>query len=171
MIDAVPHDSSDYNWFDSEGQHDVELPHERDPRTYPWGMFTRDDSVLAPVGMFLWFSSPEELAAYVHEVEPRIYDLDDQERTKVQGDIAAPLAELTSSDADLEGARVALNAAQDYFTTDWWGTFDVLCTGDGEWEKEPRAESRPDDDGAEADRPIGPDEADAFIEYLGHYGY
>ena len=161
---------SDYDWFDEAGNHDAELPHDRDPRSHPFGMFTRDASGVASVGMFFWFSSAEELAAYIREVEPQIYRLDESESEELRCAVEAPLQGLTAA-TDLESVPDQLNRAQDYFAIEWMGRFEELTGGDGEWAREVRAESRSDDQEMDPGRPLAPDEIPAFIEFVAAYGY
>lgn len=60
---------------------------------------------------------------------------------------------------------------------DWVGTFDSLSTSEERWPSELRAQFRDSaceqtDDGTKVSSgPIAPEEQEAFVEYLGDYGY
>lgn len=161
-----------YDWFKSDGSHDAQLPHDRDPRTYPCGVFTTDGSVLSAVGVFLWFESRAEMAAYIRHVEPQIYELDEDERSVLLVAVEEPLSALQSGTMDLETARGAINAAAaNHFAIDWAGTFDELCRGDREWARELRQSFREHSDEESSAEPISADELEAFVEYVSEYGF
>ena len=165
-----------FEWYRAEGSHEAGLPAERDARKYPWGMFTRDGNVLAAVGMFMWFSSTDEMAAYFCEVEPQTQDVPRDELPMLQERIESALVDLRA-ERNLEAAREALNGGQEYWTTEWWGTFEMLARGDGEWVEDLRtsfreaSEEHLDDDAEALRSPIESGEEDAFVEFIRHYGF
>ena len=161
-----------YDWFRSDEDHDAELPHHRDPRTYPYGLYTSDAFVMSAVGMFFWFESRAEMAAYIRHVEPQIYELDEGERGVLLAALEAPLDALQAGTTDLEAARDAINvAASNHFVIEWTGTFEELCAGDGEWACEFRTSFREACDKESSPEPISADEVEAFVGYISEYGF
>lgn len=160
---------ADYEWRSDDGSPDLETPHRRDPRDYPWGMFTSDDFVLANVGMFMWFADRSEMAAYIREAEPTIYDVTGAELDELMQAIEPSLSRLIAGEA-LESVRESLNGAQEHWNTQWWGTFEDLCTGQGEFESEVRIAFR-ELDGDGSPDPIEAGEQARLIEFLADYGF
>lgn len=161
-----------YDWFRNDQDHAAELPHDRDPRRYRCGMYTADSFVMSAVGMFLWFESPVEIAAYIRHVEPQIYQLDEDERGVLLAALEEPLNTLQAGTSDVETVRGAINAAAaDHFVIEWAGTFDELSAGDGEWACEFRASFREACDKESSPEPISADEVEAFVGYISEYGF
>jgi len=154
-----------YEWQEQTGPKAAEIPHERDPRNFPWGMFSADDNAQAPIGMFMWFATPDEMAEYVRIVEPQTYQMEADERAELLERLDPGLTMLVADPSGLEKAREAVNsAASGYWETHWWGTFDGLCSGAGEWERFVRDQFH-DHEGE-----VTPDKIDHFIDFLSHYG-
>ena len=167
--------TNSYEWFRAGGVHNTELPHDRDPRAYGWGLYKRDVSPTASVdlsfGEFLWFGSPRELATYVGAVGPQIYFLHPQDQLDVyQASVEPILARLSAPDPEWEETRVDINVAQDLFRVVWWGRFEALCSGSGDFELELRRQFR-DMGGIDGPAsPIGPSEMDDFVAFIASYG-
>ena len=161
-----------YDWFMSDGDHAAALPHERDPRAYPYGLYTADSFVMSAVGMFFWFESPAEIAAYIRHVEPQIYQLDDDERDVLLAALEEPLDALQAGTTDLEAARRAINAAAvSHFVIEWADTFDELRGGDAEWAREFRSNFREDCEEEPSAEPISADDVEAFVHHISEYGF
>lgn len=166
--------ANSYEWF-RPGAHNAELPHDRDPRAYVWGLYQRDVSPSASLdvsfGEFLWFGSPRELVTYIREVEPQVYCLHPQVQLDAYGPSVEPvLARLSAPDTGWEEARVDINRSQDIFRVVWWGRFETLCSGSGDFELEFRREFRGLDGADKTASPIAASEMDAFIAFIGSYG-
>ena len=134
MTDAPP-----YEWF-RPGGHDAELPHHRDPRTYGRGLYHCDNpetmTFELSFGEFLWFSSRREMATYIREVEPQIYYLQQDELDAYRASVERVLARMSDPDPDWEAMRADINAAQEKFRVVWWGRFESVCSGSGDFELE-----------------------------------
>ncbi len=158
----------------------LEEASDRDPREYPFGCFVSD-----VVGIFTWFRTADELLDTFVDAEPAVYaagsepDLDkltvglEEIRRRVKRPVALTeklrqeINEILDDNADLE----------------WWGKFDELLKGPGEFETDLRgwfresqgdAVDEDDDEGdgdTEPSRPIESFEVEEFIDYLKDYGH
>ena len=135
-------------------------------------MYTADSFVMSAGGMFFWFESPAETAAYIRHVEPQIYQLDEDERGVLLAALEEPLNALQAGTSNVETVRGAINAAgADHFVIEWAGTFDELCAGDGEWASELRTGFREACDDESSPEPIPADEVEPFVGYISEYGF
>jgi len=150
----------------------------RDPRKFSHGYFVSD-----VVGIFGWYRTTDELfdtfvdaqpAAYASRSEPGI-DRMTEALEGIRSHVKRPV-NLT------EKLRREINdALGDNADLEWWGTFDDLLKGSGEFEIDLRGwfrESQVDSDDvdemesdADPSRPIEPFEVEEFIEYLKDYGH
>jgi hypothetical protein len=102
----------------------------RDPRKYPFGYFTGSSFVLASAEVFVWFESIEELAQFLHDVEPRVYDLKPGEGLEEYQAAVGPILEVVRQQGLTEELRKAVDeAGSKQFNVNWWGTFADLCGG------------------------------------------
>lgn len=164
-----------YEWF-AAGAHDAELPHHRDPRTYRWGLYHCDVPPTASFGLsfgeFLWFSSPREMATYIREVEPQIYCLPQHQLdASYRATVEPLLARLSDQNPEWEETRVNINAAQDKFRVVWWGRFEGLCSGSGDFELEVRRRFRDLEGVDDPASHIAASQMDDFIAFIGSFGH
>ena len=167
--------ANSYEWFRAGGAHNAELPHDRDPRAYGWGLYQRDvpptTSADLSFGEFLWFGSPRELATYIREVELQIYSLHPQDQLDgYQASVEPILARLSAPDPEWEETRVDINVAQDLFRVVWWGRFEALCSGSGDFELELRRQFQDLRGADDPASPIAASEMHDFIGFIASYG-
>ena len=136
---------------------------DRDPRKFPIGIYTGGSFVLDGVRVFSWLKDIDELAFFIREVEPRIYDIEsDEELAAYQGQIQ-PIIERIYREGLTDSLRQELSdATSSFLAIDWWGTFFDLCNGNEDFAEELRSRLRDDEDG----RPITEDEMEDFIFLL-----
>ena len=125
-------------------------------------------------GCFTWFSEREEMYDFIAAVLPfnppgpaSADHLDTQKQVKAA--ILRHSSEATSE----EELRKELNAIlKSYSQIDWFGAFRDLkaATGDFPAKVVARFRDMDDEDEAEKPSPIGSEEEDDFLEYLGEYG-
>jgi hypothetical protein len=152
---------------------------DRDPRRYPYGFFVSD-----VVGIFTWFSSPDELFDTFVEAEPTVYASGSEPGLdKLTEELQAIRKRVKRPVALTEKLRREVNEVLgDNADLEWWGNFDDLRKGTGEfetdlrtWFREARGDVADEEDfeeevEADTSRPIEPYEVDEFIDYLKHYG-
>jgi len=147
---------------------------QRDPREFPVGAFVGDTYPIATVFVFVWFGSSTDLLDTLAECEPVLH-LDPG--TEEYKDILARLTAVRESQRPHDELTETLRGEFDAVLSDmeaglrWWGTFDDLVAGEGEFERELRAAFRDDPEDDElAGRAISPDEADEFVGFVAEYG-
>jgi hypothetical protein len=107
---------------------------ERDPREYRFGYYTGGSFVLDSTRVFVWFASLDELIRQVLEIEPRVHDLEPGEGLEEFQARIGPVLERARKEGLTEELRDTLKPEQDgFFVIEWWGTFDDLCRGEGEF--------------------------------------
>ncbi|HSQ68503.1 MAG TPA: hypothetical protein VLM41_00345 [Steroidobacteraceae bacterium] len=137
---------------------------DRDPRRFPYGCFTGGSSPLDNARVFVWFATPEELLQHILEVEPRVHGLARGEGLEAFQRRIRPLLRRAAEEGLSEALRLALDPASDGgFVVDWWGSFDDLKSGRGDFARALL------DDFFVAKRQtwmLEPGEEGRFIEYL-----
>ena len=107
---------------------------ERDPQDYPYGYFAGGGCALDHTRVFSWFQSLDELARHILEVEPRVFDVEPGEGLEELQAMIRPITTEACRTGLCEELRVALDEALcRAFVIDWWGTFEDLCLGRGEF--------------------------------------
>jgi hypothetical protein len=141
----------------------TEVAMSRDPRQFPWGIFTGSSFVLSSSRVFMWFESKAELASFLANDLSDGYGFDDDYNTEFKVKVA-PLARRVEHDGLVDALLADINSAiKDDIVIDWWGNFEEL--------KENRTEFARGiangfiDDGDQC-RSIADDELDDFVEYL-----
>jgi len=146
----------------------------RDPRIFPIGHISSAGSGSDTfTAMFAWFASIEELAQFLHDIEPMIYDLGPGEGLEEFQESVAPVLQSIRKEGLTDELLDAFNDAANPDTyVRWWGTFVDLCSSNAEYCRELRVDFRSDNDEDDhQDRPIASDEIDEFIEFLKEYGH
>ena len=151
---------------------------ERNPREFPFGYFVSD-----VVGLFVWFRSPDELFDAFVEAEPTVYaagsEPDLERLTKGLGKIRLRVSRPVHL---TEKLRQEINdALGDSADLEWWGRFEDLLKGTGEfatdlrgWFRESQGDEVDRDDDEEDEdgsRPIEDYEVEDFVDYLKDYGH
>lgn len=137
----------------------------RDPREYPYGYFSGGSFALDSARVFMWFADEQDLIKHIADCDPAVYDLDEAESVAFSNHVHRIFKvdnALSSENLELLNA-----AASSFFCVDWWGTFDELTCGDGEFARQLRSEFRE----GESDSPIVDLEMDDFIDLIQHYGF
>jgi hypothetical protein len=142
----------------------IEL-NDRDPEKFPLGIFSQDDIA----GGFMWFSSLEEMSAaavsvlsFVNVAEDDLEGMEAHRKAT-----AALLPQGLPAKLD-ESLRDAINDAWEALDSGaggqliWWGNFEDLLSGGGEFECELRANFREDEDGSS----IQPGEKADFLGFI-----
>lgn len=141
----------------------LERSMELDPRQAAIGIYTGGSFVLDSVRVFSWFSSYEELASFLRDVQPVSYDFDEENITGYQEEIQ-PFLTALKTDGPTESLRTELNEAVSHtFVIDWWGSFDELRTGGSEFARWLIGSFRDDENDV---GPIQDDEMDEFLDFL-----
>ena len=137
---------------------------ERDAREFPFGYLTGGSFVMDSVQVFVWFKSLEDLLQHIRDVEPRVYDLEPGQGLKDYQMRVGPLLESVRADGFAESLRLRLNAAvNEAFVVDWWGRYDELRTGRGEFARELLDHYLDEDRRGQV---LPEDEEGDFVEYL-----
>jgi hypothetical protein len=147
------------NWFEAATQ-----AIERDPRRYPLGYFTGSSFVLSSVQVFVWFESVDALIQHISDVEPRLYHFDPGEGLEEYQERVRPILAAVKESGLTEDLRVRLdNECSSDFRIDWWGTFEDLRAGRGEFGRDILDEFLGEDRAVQA---VPDDELDDFVEFL-----
>jgi hypothetical protein len=106
----------------------------RDPRQYPYGYFSGADySGDSTARAFVWFSTVDELATFLLDVEPQIWNLEAGDGLEAFQEEIKSLIQRIRSEGLTADVLDSINAAsKGWFQIDWWGTFTDLCAGNGE---------------------------------------
>jgi len=139
---------------------------ERDPRTAPFGIFTGGSFVLDSARVFMWFDSIPELAEFLLEEQPRVYEYEEEDAATYRAAMT-PTVEQLKAEGFSETLRNELNkVAKLAYVVDWWGHFDEIVEAKTEFAQDIVSGFLD----AEAPRAIQPDEMDDFLEYLSTCG-
>jgi hypothetical protein len=155
---------------------------DRDPREFPLGCFVSD-----VVGTFTWFKSADALLDTFVEAEPAVYSGGSEPTLdKLTEGLEAIRRRVKRPVVLTEKLRQEINAVLgDSADLEWWGKFEDLLTGSGEFESDLRGwfrESQGDavdedededevEEGGDPARPIESFEVEEFIDYLKDYGH
>lgn len=144
----------------------------RDPRKAPFGVFTRDPWP-AGIGMFFWYSTPEERLAALLDLHPFLEGEGDiaedrAEWSDARGRLEAVLAPCPEWDTEVAAQVQPITSKR--FDLDWIGTFDDLRSDQSELAIDVRERLR-GGDGEDTDTPIADDEVEAFAEAVREYGF
>ena len=136
----------------------------RDPRRFGYGYLAGDPATGAP-GPLLWFATPDELFAFLRSTEVDLLQFDDLDAQRLE----ASLGRAIGATRDLARVdRDALSAAFEGWNEILWiGMFADLCAKGGALNTGLRAAFRREHRLGEHAGPIGEDEMDAFVAYLG----
>lgn len=145
-----------YGW-EGRGFDDIaRLCARRDPARYPLGAMTTDGKGQA----LQWFRDLPELSAFLHRMEPQRWGVRMLELVELKARTEPVFVRLDVLGLS-EELRAEHNAATaPAFRIDWWGRFEVLTSGDGEFASLLRREFS----GAEA--PLHPEQQAAFVGFL-----
>lgn len=134
-----------------------------DPREAAFGICTGGSFVLDTVRVFCWFRSRDDLAYFLKEVQPVIYEFEDEDVGPYQAEIK-PLLQTISRDELTESLRARLNeTVSDIYCVDWWGTLEELQQGKTEFSRQIIGRFRDDENNV---TPIENEEIDDFLEFL-----
>lgn len=138
---------------------------DRDPRQATFGFYSGGSFVMDGVRVFSWFESVDELAAFLLNVEPLIYDLDDLDELTAYKVKVTPLLDNLKANGFDEVTRVDMNAAIcDFAVIEWWGNFAEILDGETEFSKNLIENFVDSEDGLDSVIPV--DQIDDFVEYL-----
>jgi hypothetical protein len=140
------------------------------------GVFCQSDGPPAAgggIGMSFWFKDWHEtyqfLADYFVAFAPGPSNSD---HATVYAKIWEIINELAQSKIHREQAlKLINNAASSYSQIEWWGTFDDLCEGLGEFEMKVRQNCLRDSDGKSFTEKIGTSEKKNFMDAITNYGF
>lgn len=155
-----------------------EVAHQRDPREFPWGYFSYGDApggIGGGTGLILWFASHREMLDFFlhHELESHwLENADEDERAEVLREVRTALEPLSESKSGLQSALAAANEPlRNLVQLTWWGRFEELVSGSGEFAMHLRSFFRSDDSDEEGrSSPITDAELSDFVESLQEYG-
>lgn len=133
----------------------------RDPRMFPVGYFGGDDT-----GLFFWFADETEMLEFLVEAEPEIYERDDAAEVTEELRQAVGEGPKTLSDGLLEELNQIFDGEP---FIGWWGRFDQLLSGDGEFAVEIR-NAFFDSPEAETAPPVPSHRVEEFIDWMREYG-
>jgi len=143
----------------------VEVAVDRDPREAPFGIYSGGSFVMDEIRAFSWFESLEALAAYLLDVEPLIYDLDDADELAAYKAKISPMLEKLKANGFNEALREEMNEAlKEILVIDWWGNFTELSEGKTEFSKNHISNFVDVEDHNNME--IQPDQIDNFVKYL-----
>ncbi len=143
---------------------------QRDPRTAPFGYYGGGSFVMDGLRLFLWFESMADLAQFLVDGEPQIFDIEDPDDLKAHRDKVKPILDVLQRDGFSEATRAAFNAAtSDFMVIDWWGQFEELTKGETAFSRD-MLENYFDLDEDEVAM-LKPDDIDGFVEYLQTRGF
>lgn len=136
---------------------------DRDPRQAPWGIFTGGSFAMDSVRVFMWFTTPSELASFLVEHLPAGYNFDEQDWAEYKAAVA-PLAARVAAEGLTPALLAELNEAiKASMVIDWWGHFDELLANESEFARQIAGGFLDEDDETRA---LSPDEVDDFVEHL-----
>ena len=136
---------------------------DRDPRTFPIGIYTGGSFVLDSVRVFSWVKDIDELAFFIREVEPRIYNIESDDELAAYQAHVQPFIDRIYREGLTDALRGELSeATSSFLAIDWWGSFSDLCNGNDEFATDLRSRLRNDDDG----KPIRAEEMEDFVFFL-----
>ena len=125
-------------------------------------------------GCFTWFSDREEMYDFIAAVLPfNPPGPASTDHLETQKQVKAAILRHSGKATSEEELRRELNAIlKSYSQIDWFGTFGALKAATGDFAAKVVARFRDEDDEDEAEKPspIGNEEEDDFLEYLGEYG-
>lgn len=138
---------------------------DRDPRKAPFGFFSGGSFVMDSVRVFSWFESMDELASFLLEVEPRIYDIEEPSELASYQAKVLPLLTRLKANGFSEELREELNAVVSEFAViDWWGKFGEITDGKTDFSRNLIENFLDPEEGQELQ--IAPHQMDDFVEYL-----
>lgn len=156
-----------------------EAAQDRDPRTAPYGYYSKQDFELDDSRLFVWFESLEALARHILEVEPRGYEvpdepeLDDDDEPVGPSELEqyqarlAPVLEGVRVEGLTETLRLEMNEIiKGVFVIEWWGQFNELASGGTEFGRSMRDMFRDQGESGADATPISHDEIEDFVEFL-----
>lgn len=137
----------------------------RDPRNAPFGFFAGGSSGMDGVRVFSWFTSVDELIAFLLDIEPRIYDVDEPDDLAVHKSKVSPILEKLKLTGFNDELRNEMNVAtNDFSVIDWWGNFSEITDGETEFSQNLIEHFV---DPVEGQNMVVPaDKMDEFVEYL-----
>ena len=114
-----------------------EVAMERDPREAPFGFYSGSATVMTDdIKVFSWFESIDELIAFLVDVEPRIYNIDEQNELAAHRAKVSPILEKLKTDGFNDALREEMNEAINKFgVIHWWGNFSKITAGKTEFSK------------------------------------
>lgn len=136
---------------------------QRDPRRYPVGYLAGDPGTgaLAPT---VWFTTMEELAAFLVDTEIALLQFDDGDAARIASALRHEIG-ATRDPRRLDPVRLSA-AFEGWCQILWVGTFADLCTRGGDVQKHLRLAFRNDVRLGEHAGPIADEEMDDFVEWL-----
>jgi hypothetical protein len=150
------------------------------PQPDDWGLFAYSDAPPAAgggAGLFHWFDTKAQLLDFVKRhltfASPGHSDIDPG-RVAFEAERLIDAMGADPTPGLMEAARLDLNKTLRTFTQiEWWGSYEALLRGHHPYARVVRAWFRnaADQPGDAARRPIGEDEAAAFIASLQAYGF
>lgn len=135
---------------------------ERDPSTAPFGYLSGGSFVLDSTRVFCWFETMDELMVSLLEVEPRVYDLDEDAINSLRARVEPIIASIRSDGLTFELLTQINSEINEFAVIEWWGRFDELTRDNSKFAKDLRMHFR---DG-EGDGPVSEAEMGEFKEFL-----
>ena len=170
---AVGLSRSSYSWS-SLSRADVESILERDPRKFPWGIYTQE-TFIEGCSVFCWFESPAEILDYIAMAGPHFFCGGPHD------DVEGATARLIRwRDRLLSSKRMLKSSIQSMFHSEfkdyeaflWIGRFDELCKGKGEFANNFLFNYLEVEDESEDQKLAVPmDQIDDFIQYVATHGF
>lgn len=148
--------------------------HEKLPEKDSWGLFAYSDAppVIcgSGIGAFSWFDSRIDMIEFVAENLAWWHPApSSMEPMEIATGVKAILKETDPTIADLEQLRSDLNEfMQNMWQIEWWGQFQDLCEGAGEFPTKIRGSFCENNDVPEA---ISENRIRDFGEYMRNYGF
>ena len=150
-----------YKWEDLHPDDAASEVGSRDPRRCPFGYLAKSDSDSLGDRSVFWFPSIDELASFLIFHEPEVCeDVDDRRdaRNALKLLLQAPRGHLELSEDLRERLNVAL---EPHLKIVWWGTFEDLCMGEGDFARNVLQSFR-----ERFPAPVAPEEIDEFVDFL-----
>ena len=143
---------------------------DRNPNKYPYGSLEMDHMGMC---MFYWSDSPRNKLLTILSL-PKTLEWDKEELNILEPILGKYRNEgvVANLDGDLLADINKVIKDQGWEIL-WWGRFEELIIGEGEFEKDMRSSFREhhDSDSGLSDEPILKKEQKDFIRYLQNYGY
>lgn len=150
-----------YEWEDIHLDDVAEALLSRDPRRYPFGYSAKRDTDSSWVRSLFWFSSTEELASFLIFYEPEFCE-DADERRDARNALKLLLRDSRGNVELSEDIRERLNLAlEPHLEIVWWGPFEDLCMGEGNFARSVLQSFR-----ELYPAPVAPDEIKEFVDFL-----